>query len=232
MGAAIRHAGELLKTNAGTPNRLLLVLSDGLPYDDGYESRYAEADARKALEELRSDGAGCLCLSIGTSTSPHPRALGRSHPDDGRFDPPSPQENPEIGLVAGEDRPVRGNQERDVGVDEIARAIGPEQLADSPGGNLVKSRDVESWEDSGEIGLPSSIAPHLCHHPGGRMNRHPVALEDPQHRSDRPVTLVDCDQCARVEDRRHAVPRRREARSAAAAASSSSSLKAPSSDSH
>jgi hypothetical protein len=68
MGAAIRHAGELLKTDAGTPNRLLLVLSDGFPYDDGYESRYAEADAHKALEELRTDGVACLCLSIGAST--------------------------------------------------------------------------------------------------------------------------------------------------------------------
>jgi len=69
LGAGIRHAGEILKTEAGAPNRLLLVLSDGFPYDDGYESRYAEADARKALEELRSDGVACLCLSIGASTS-------------------------------------------------------------------------------------------------------------------------------------------------------------------
>ena len=68
LGAAIRHAGEILKAEVGTPNRLLLVLSDGFPYDDGYESRYAEADARKALEELRTDGVACLCLSIGAST--------------------------------------------------------------------------------------------------------------------------------------------------------------------
>ena len=68
LGAAIRHAGEILKTEAGTPNRLLLVLSDGIPYDDGYEYRYAEADARKALEELRGDAVACLCLSIGAAT--------------------------------------------------------------------------------------------------------------------------------------------------------------------
>ncbi len=65
LGAAIRGAGEILKDQAGTPNRLLLVLSDGFPYDDGYEGRYAEADAHKALEELRMDGVACLCLSIG-----------------------------------------------------------------------------------------------------------------------------------------------------------------------
>ena len=57
------------KTEAGTPNRLLVVLSDGLPYDDGYEGRYAEADAHKALEELRMDGVACLCLSIGATTT-------------------------------------------------------------------------------------------------------------------------------------------------------------------
>jgi nitric oxide reductase NorD protein len=65
LGAGIRGAGEILKTEAGTPNRLLVVLSDGYPYDDGYEGRYAEADTRKALEELRTDGVACLCLSIG-----------------------------------------------------------------------------------------------------------------------------------------------------------------------
>jgi Mg-chelatase subunit ChlD len=69
LGAGIRGAGEILKTEAGTPNQLLVVLSDGFPYDAGYEGRYAEADAHKALEELRTDGVACLCLSIGAGTS-------------------------------------------------------------------------------------------------------------------------------------------------------------------
>jgi nitric oxide reductase NorD protein len=68
LGAAIRRAGDIVKAEAGTPNGLLLVLSDGFPYDHRYEARYAEADAHKALEELRSDGVACLCLSIGAST--------------------------------------------------------------------------------------------------------------------------------------------------------------------
>lgn len=68
LGAGIRGAGEILKNEAGTPNRLLVVLSDGFSYDDGYEGRYAEADASKALEELRADGVACLCLSIGSDT--------------------------------------------------------------------------------------------------------------------------------------------------------------------
>jgi nitric oxide reductase NorD protein len=69
LGAGIRGAGEILKNQAGTPNRLLLVLSDGFPYDEGYEGNYAEADAHKALEELRMEGVACLCLSIGTATA-------------------------------------------------------------------------------------------------------------------------------------------------------------------
>lgn len=78
LGAGIRGAGELLKTNAGTPNRLLLVLSDGFPYDDGYEGRYAEADTSKAIEELRTDGIACLCLSIGAGTVALERVFGSS----------------------------------------------------------------------------------------------------------------------------------------------------------
>jgi nitric oxide reductase NorD protein len=68
LGAGIRGAGEILKAKAGTPNRLLVVLSDGFPYDHDYEGRYAEADADKAIEELRADGVACLCLSLGAAT--------------------------------------------------------------------------------------------------------------------------------------------------------------------
>jgi nitric oxide reductase NorD protein len=69
LGAGIRGAGEILKNEAGTPNRLLVVLSDGFPYDDAYEGRYAEADTSKALDELRAEGVACLCLSIGGATA-------------------------------------------------------------------------------------------------------------------------------------------------------------------
>ncbi|WP_319437282.1 nitric oxide reductase activation protein NorD [Mycobacterium sp. RTGN5] len=75
LGAAVRGAGEILKRQGGTPNRLLVVLSDGYAYDDGYEGTYAEADAAKALEELRSDGVACLCLAVGADTDA--AALGR-----------------------------------------------------------------------------------------------------------------------------------------------------------
>jgi Mg-chelatase subunit ChlD len=69
LGAAIRHGAELLALRSGTPRRMLVVLSDGFAYDDGYEGAYGEADARQALAEARRDGIGCLCLTLGSSTS-------------------------------------------------------------------------------------------------------------------------------------------------------------------
>lgn len=68
LGAAIRHGTAVLQDFGGTPRQLLVVLSDGLAYDHGYEPTYGAADARRALSEARSEGVGCLCLSIGAST--------------------------------------------------------------------------------------------------------------------------------------------------------------------
>lgn len=68
LGAAIRHGAAVLEERGGTSRRLLVVLSDGLAYDHGYEPVYGAADARRALAEARRRGTGCLCLSIGAST--------------------------------------------------------------------------------------------------------------------------------------------------------------------
>lgn len=70
LGAAIRHGTTILEERAGTPRRLLVVLSDGFAYDHGYEGRYGEADARRALLEARRRGVGCVCLSVGTDAEP------------------------------------------------------------------------------------------------------------------------------------------------------------------
>lgn len=70
LGAAIRHGAAILERDGGTPRRLLVVLSDGFAYDSGYEGRYGEADARRALAEARRSGVGCICLSVGTGTNP------------------------------------------------------------------------------------------------------------------------------------------------------------------
>jgi hypothetical protein len=68
LGAAIRHGTGLLRDHGGMPRRLLVVLSDGLAYDHGYEPAYGAADAGRALGEARRQGVGCLCLSVGAST--------------------------------------------------------------------------------------------------------------------------------------------------------------------
>jgi nitric oxide reductase activation protein len=68
LGAAIRHGSVLLDRDAGTARRLLVVISDGLAYDHGYEAAYGEADSRRALTEARNSGIGCLCLSVGART--------------------------------------------------------------------------------------------------------------------------------------------------------------------
>lgn len=68
LGAAIRHGAAVLEKRGGTSRRLLVVLSDGLAYDHGYERVYGAADARRALAEARRQGNACLCLSIGAGT--------------------------------------------------------------------------------------------------------------------------------------------------------------------
>jgi nitric oxide reductase NorD protein len=68
LGAAIRHGTSVIAEKAGTSRRLLVVLSDGLAYDHGYERAYGAADARRALAEARRKGVGCLCLTIGAAT--------------------------------------------------------------------------------------------------------------------------------------------------------------------
>jgi nitric oxide reductase NorD protein len=68
LGAAIRHGAAVLEHCGGTSQRLLVVLSDGLAYDHGYERIYGAADARRALAEARRRGTGCLCLTIGAAT--------------------------------------------------------------------------------------------------------------------------------------------------------------------
>jgi nitric oxide reductase NorD protein len=68
LGAAIRHGASIITEKAGTSRRLLVVLSDGLAYDHGYERDYGAADARRALGETRRQGVGCLCLTIGAAT--------------------------------------------------------------------------------------------------------------------------------------------------------------------
>jgi nitric oxide reductase NorD protein len=67
MGAAIRHGSLLARQQSGTARHLLILVSDGLPYEEGYERRYAEQDCHRALQEAVESGVGCVCLSVGTA---------------------------------------------------------------------------------------------------------------------------------------------------------------------
>jgi nitric oxide reductase NorD protein len=69
MGAAIRHGATMLTERSHATREVLVVISDGVPYDDDYEGRYAGADTKRALAEARQAGIGCLCLSLGGSAS-------------------------------------------------------------------------------------------------------------------------------------------------------------------
>jgi len=64
LGAAIRHANRLL---ARRPSRirLLILLSDGRPYDIDYgDADYAVEDTRRALWEGRRKGVSSFCITV------------------------------------------------------------------------------------------------------------------------------------------------------------------------
>ncbi len=65
IGAALRHVGRALERRAAR-HRLLLLLTDGRPYDpaDRYQGRYALEDTRRALIELRAGGIYPFGLTI------------------------------------------------------------------------------------------------------------------------------------------------------------------------
>jgi hypothetical protein len=94
LGAAIRHGTAVVKHRGGTSRRLLVVLSDGLAYDHGYEPEYGRADARRALSEARRQGVGCLCLSIGGSADAD--ALRRVFGSAAHATLPAPEELPRV----------------------------------------------------------------------------------------------------------------------------------------
>lgn len=64
MGAAMRHAGSILKRQPNN-KKLLLVITDGEPADnDVRDPQYLRFDAKKAVEELTRNGISTYCLSL------------------------------------------------------------------------------------------------------------------------------------------------------------------------
>jgi len=75
LGAAIRHAtARLGKQDART--RLLIVLSDGRPYDHDYgDARYAREDTREALRQAKNEGITPFCITIDRESEAELRDL-------------------------------------------------------------------------------------------------------------------------------------------------------------
>jgi hypothetical protein len=75
LGAAIRHAtAKLAKQEART--RLLIVLSDGRPYDHDYgDARYAREDTREALRQAKNSGITPFCITIDRESEAELRDL-------------------------------------------------------------------------------------------------------------------------------------------------------------
>ncbi len=62
-GAAIRHVARRLSRRPAAV-KLLIVLSDGRPLDDGYEGPYALDDTKFALREVRALGIRPFCITV------------------------------------------------------------------------------------------------------------------------------------------------------------------------
>jgi len=73
-GAAIRHAtAKLLAREART--RLLILISDGRPLDDGYKDEYSLEDTRAALREARQRGVHPFCITIDREADGYVRRM-------------------------------------------------------------------------------------------------------------------------------------------------------------
>ena len=75
LGAAIRHATARLKRQ-NSRTRLLIVLSDGRPYDHDYgDARYAREDTREALRQAKNAGIVPFCITIDRESESELRDL-------------------------------------------------------------------------------------------------------------------------------------------------------------
>ncbi|VAX21156.1 hypothetical protein MNBD_NITROSPINAE04-1561, partial [hydrothermal vent metagenome] len=80
LGAVIRHASRLLQRQTSRI-RILILLSDGRPYDIDYgDSRHALEDTRRALWEGRKKGLTFFCITVDKKSSSYlPYMYGKSN---------------------------------------------------------------------------------------------------------------------------------------------------------
>lgn len=76
LGAPLRHMTSRLLAQP-SERRLLIVIGDGLISDEGYEGRYAWADAAHAVEEANDAGVSMYYVGVGpTRVDPLPEVFG------------------------------------------------------------------------------------------------------------------------------------------------------------
>ena len=76
LGAPLRHLTNRLVAQP-SERRLLIVIGDGLLSDEGYEGRYAWADATHAVEEANDAGVSVYYVGVGpTRVDPLPEIFG------------------------------------------------------------------------------------------------------------------------------------------------------------
>lgn len=76
LGAPLRHMTSRLLAQ-GSPRRLLIILGDGMISDEGYEGRYAWADAAHAVSEAEHAGVSMYYIGIGSArVDPLPEVFG------------------------------------------------------------------------------------------------------------------------------------------------------------
>ena len=75
MGAALRNAGHYL-ANRKSDKKILLLLTDGEPADiDVTDPQHLRADAKKAVEELATEGVTTFCLSLDPKADEYVREI-------------------------------------------------------------------------------------------------------------------------------------------------------------
>lgn len=76
LGAPLRHMTSRLLAQP-SERRLLIIIGDGLISDEGYEGRYAWADAAHAVEEASDAGVSMYYVGVGpTRVDPLPEVFG------------------------------------------------------------------------------------------------------------------------------------------------------------
>lgn len=73
-GAAIRHAARKLRSRR-TKVKLLVLMSDGKPLDDGYADEYSLEDTKMALREARMSGIDPFCITVDREADEYLRRM-------------------------------------------------------------------------------------------------------------------------------------------------------------